>query len=387
MALTDKLSAIGAAIREKTGKTELLTLDAMPGEIASITGGGGGCEPPEKALVFSGFNGKYRFAYGVWDWFHEAYYDKFVFEKDFYDCSYMFFKSANLTSIPFSIVFTGNGNLPNLQSMFEDCINLTHIADIYNNRDSNQMNYMNRIFYNCYKLRYAPDITGIVVQQASTRAAEIFYGCHSLRELPTWISDVYSTITNNSTSISNTYCLYNGFTSYCVSLDGISNLEVYPGTMNNNCFSNSFVQNCRLNKLTFKKVLNSPITVKWRSQTIDLTSAGWATDSTRKNWILNENSGITADKEVTDDATYQALKDNPDWFSSNVSYSRYNHDSAVETIDSLPDTSAYLAGTSYANTIKFTGAAGSKTDGGAINTLTSAEIAKATAKGWTVSLV
>lgn len=41
MALTDKLSAIGVAIREKTGKTDLLTLDQMPVEIASIRGGGG----------------------------------------------------------------------------------------------------------------------------------------------------------------------------------------------------------------------------------------------------------------------------------------------------------------------------------------------------------
>lgn len=45
MALTEKLSAIGSAIREKTGKTEMLTLDAMPGEIRSIEGGGGGSLP------------------------------------------------------------------------------------------------------------------------------------------------------------------------------------------------------------------------------------------------------------------------------------------------------------------------------------------------------
>ncbi len=41
MALTDKLSAIGEAIRAKTGKSDKLTLDQMPGEIASISGGGG----------------------------------------------------------------------------------------------------------------------------------------------------------------------------------------------------------------------------------------------------------------------------------------------------------------------------------------------------------
>lgn len=40
MALTNKLSAIGDAIRAKTGGTELLTLDAMPTAIAGIETGG-----------------------------------------------------------------------------------------------------------------------------------------------------------------------------------------------------------------------------------------------------------------------------------------------------------------------------------------------------------
>lgn len=69
-----------------------------------------------------------------------------------------------------------------------------------------------------------------------------------------------------------------------------------------------------------------------------------------------------------------------------MSDSVYNHDSAVETINSLPDTSAYLASAGGTNTIKFKGASGSATAGGAINTLTEAEIAVATAKGWTVTL-
>ena len=41
MALTDKLSAIGDAIRAKTGKTDLIPLDQMPTEIASIQSCGG----------------------------------------------------------------------------------------------------------------------------------------------------------------------------------------------------------------------------------------------------------------------------------------------------------------------------------------------------------
>jgi hypothetical protein len=57
MALINKLSAIGDAIREKTGKTELLTLDVMPEEIRGIeTGGGSGDITP---LVDGTFNEVY----------------------------------------------------------------------------------------------------------------------------------------------------------------------------------------------------------------------------------------------------------------------------------------------------------------------------------------
>ena len=68
-------------------------------------------------------------------------------------------------------------------------------------------------------------------------------------------------------------------------------------------------------------------------------------------------------------------------------FSRYNHDSAVETINSLPDTSEYLATAGGTNTIKFRNYSGACTDGGGTNDLTPEEIAVATAKGWTVTIV
>lgn len=53
MALTNKLSAIGSAIREKTGGTELLTLDAMPVAIQGIQAGGGELKYIQMATSFS----------------------------------------------------------------------------------------------------------------------------------------------------------------------------------------------------------------------------------------------------------------------------------------------------------------------------------------------
>ena len=127
---------------------------------------------------------------------------------------------------------------------------------------------------------------------------------------------------------------------------------------------------------------NLPYSCNWKSQVIDLSFVGY---SSSYDYILNYNSGITQDKNVTNNTTYRALKNDPDWFTGSPYYSRYNHDSAVRTINSLPDTSSYLATAGGTNTIKFSQLEGADTDGGAINTLTSSEIAVATAKGWTVT--
>jgi hypothetical protein len=162
-------------------------------------------------------------------------------------------------------------------------------------------------------------------------------------------------------------------------MDEIVGIAIHKGNLTSNAFTYSFDNAYRLKNIVF--AMNEDGTAKtatWKSQTIDLSkSVGYLPS---KSYVMDYNSGITADKEVKDDATYQALKNDPDWFSANINYSRYNHDSAVRTINSLPDCSA--TGT---NTIKFKGASGALTDGGAINTLTEEEIAVATAKGWTVT--
>jgi hypothetical protein len=76
---------------------------------------------------------------------------------------------------------------------------------------------------------------------------------------------------------------------------------------------------------------------------------------------------------------------NYDYSLKYIKDSVYNHDSAVETINSLPDTSAFLAEAGGTNTIQFHSDQGANTEGGAIGNLTAEEIAVAAAKGWTVA--
>lgn len=173
------------------------------------------------------------------------------------------------------------------------------------------------------------------------------------------------------------------------------------GSFTDNFYISGIVDNAnRAKKITFAtKTDGTPYTVKWCNLTIYLTKqVGYAT---AENDILSHSSvhGITQEKKVSDAATYEALKNDPDYYvysqatqtydGNNVNvgllYSRYNHTSAVETINSLPDCSAYCAEKNRTNTIKFKKYSGALTDGGGINTLTAEEIAVATNKGWTVS--
>ena len=165
------------------------------------------------------------------------------------------------------------------------------------------------------------------------------------------------------------------------------------------------------NSITFATNNGVPYKVNWKNQTINLAekigynNMNWARGYEKyAQGYWQEKNNIfynTTDLEQAK-LNYNKLKSQDNWVSwstksgtyegkSNVYYSllfsRYNHDSAVETINSLPDTSEYLTSAGGTNIIKFTGIQGALTDGGAINTLTEQEIAVATEKGWTVSMV
>ena len=360
---------------------------------------------PEAYLITGNCN--YMFNNGKWDWFLETHKDK-VTTENLIDTSYMFYASK-ITSMPFEINFREEGY--NCSFMFGMTKELDVIPSIdfkqtktYRNTDSlfigsgvkeigtikNLYPEKMNIFKDCKNLRYLPEFENLNLDRIYTYQyagfGNTFSGCNSLRMIPEdLLKRFYQPV-----STSGSYCVwYYGFTN-CNSLDEIRGLNPHTGTMTSNSFANSFANCNRLKNIIFATQEDgTPYVCNWKSQTIDLTGEiGYEKFLlTATPPIVLLNSGITEDKRVTDDVSYQALKDDPDWFSTVIEYSRYNHDSAVNTINSLPDTSAYLASAGGTNTIKFNGESGSLTDGGAINTLTEEEIAVATAKGWTVTLV
>lgn len=208
-----------------------------------------------------------------------------------------------------------------------------------------------------------------------------WYNCCSLRHVPT---SYFAAMQRGKNSEQSTYAHSMGSFANSYWLDELTGV---PVDYKNDYTSNEFHFGGGLSHLKdyiFATDNGQPYAAKWKKQTIDLSrKTGYWDANSPLNYY---NSGITADKEVSDDATYQALKNNPDWYTLDKSYSRYNHDSALRTINSLPDCSAYVA-SGGTNTIIFEAEAGSKTDGGACGALTAEEIAIASAKGWTVSFV
>ena len=90
------LTAIGDAVRAKTGSSDLLVVpDGMVSAISSIkTGGGGDSGIPEEAFTITG-NCSYRFANDGWNWFVENYGNR-VTTKDITNISNIFNSSNDI---------------------------------------------------------------------------------------------------------------------------------------------------------------------------------------------------------------------------------------------------------------------------------------------------
>lgn len=424
MPITDKLTSIANAIREKGGTTDKLTLDAMPTAIAALSTGGGEDLVPNP-LSYTGDISK-LFQNNNFNWLLEGYADRIQF-NNVTNMSYVFNGTA-----PNNVTLTNppTGTKVNATTMFKNSnialaddyfsgVTISNAESMFDNYAGEKIpaitfdyssNSVKSMFKQATKVKEIGDITKLNI--GASGHSDWFRNCEMLRSLPNFVNCSFSVL-NLSTYGYNydlfSYCyslrtipesllvnIYDKYTSnnymtrtftWDCSLDEIVGFYPSPATLTSNRFADTFTNCCRLKRIIFAtKEDGTPYTVSWRNQTIDLSGyVGWAGIAGSDNRILNYNSGITADKQVIDAQTYAALKDDPDWWSKQFIYSRFNHDSAVEFINSLPDTSAYVAAQNASNNaVKFYTNAGSATDGGSVSQLTEEEVAVAVAKGWSI---
>lgn len=379
MALTDKLTAIGNAIRGKTGGTELLTLDGMVTAINGISTGGGATLPPE-AYVITG-NCDSLFSGGRWKWYLDLFGSQ-VTTNNITNCTYMFYNCRELTNIPFSINGKSNENYISCSNMFQACDALLTLPTL-----TIKPYTMSDMFNGANRIREIPEsyATTIDFSRANSYTSSMgsmFTDCYSLRIIPSsFLKQCYSATTSPYN------CFYYNAFNGAQCLDEIVGLPIPPVTFTSNIFYDTF-NNChRVKNIIFDTNEDGTVkTAQWKNQVIDLTE-GVGVIGFDVNIILGYNTGITADKYVNDGNKWVEFQNSndPDWYTDYSAYSRYDKVSAIATINSLPDTSAYIAANGGTNTIKFKGEAGSNTGNGAINTMTEEEIAVATAKGWTVA--
>lgn len=277
-------------------------------------------------------------------------------------------------------------------------------------------------FYGCKKIRQIPENLFDYVTDNSgdsifnTKMGQIgnmFKGCSSLRKMPNFIKRFNTTIDNNVYN-SYSYMPYYYLFDSCYVLDEIVDLPIWDYETKdfptNNCFYNNYL--CRIKNFTFDNSVKKK--ARWNYQIINLQDSGYDASGNKKQYFLDQgmlekdnvfqyndrpSSSTSLDDYIT---KYNVVKNSDGWFSSasgsltyegnsNIPFSRlfsrYNHDSMVATINSLPDTSEYIAEKGGTNTIKFSKCQGDLTDGGGASDLTEEEIAVATAKGWTIALV
>ena len=408
------LTSIGDAIREKNGTTGLIAPLDMAGAISAIEGGGsggGGYEPTDEELTYTlNGNSDGLTPNGCNGWLFREYGDR-ISLKLYYDDNSVF-HSYPLED--FSINPKNKSNSASLAMMFMNAEKLKTISGsiVADGYSDVKIYKVNQAFYSCKNLRTINDnfLDPTIFKHqkyASNTGRQTFYYCYSLREIPDFFFKMLTASTDgymiNSSATQSVY--YQGFAS-CYTLNKIENLPVVNLSSNatSNMFNETFNYCCNLHKLTFEtNVDGTSKTAKWTKQTIDLTKyVGYASGTSN---MTNYNSGLLADDLLPVDVSGATTK-SPDYFYNLYTgdtlttkyticdfYAKYGHTEAVETINSLPDTSAAGGG----NTIKFKGGQGYYTDflkgrtddystNSMISNLTEAEIAVATAKGWTVSL-
>ena len=365
------LTNIADAIRAKKSSTDTYTPAEMATAISSIESGGG--ELTEEDLTFTGDLSYFNY-YGRMSKIIKKCGSKMKF-----NAVTSLFKSfmgndplnsdfsnwtINLSKCDFYETFRTNnsikkypkfsGTINSLQSTFNSSSNTLIPDDLFSN-------------------------TTFLLESTSNGYNGIFTNCKNLKKTPLWFENMVFTTKDFTYS-------YAYSTLYNSTFDGNRNLKEIvlpiipaPIKLKVNCFGSTFRYVSKARKIIFAPPPAGNESVLWTKQTINLADTLFGYSNSAREMTGNV---------ISDDETYNLYKNDPDAWADKLEYSFYNHDSALETIKSLPYTQMVdIPQSELQNVIKFYGKSGEKTDGGAINTLTAEEIAIATNKGWTVSFV
>ena len=274
MALINKLRAIATAIRNKTGKTEQLSLDQMVTEIEGIQTGSGGEEIiPEEAYTINNA-GQEIFAYNNWLWFLK--YAKknnksILIKPSSLDC--LFSQSNKITDElkNVTVSFPETASSP-IGYLFNNCSQLTAFPTFIGGISSTGYGSMSDIFAGCQSVVEIPDIFDNFTFPTSSSAylSSLFDGCSSLRKCSNELLKKLVKI-NTSTSSVYTYMFYD-----CNVLDEINDLPIQNGDIIHtfDMFGGCFNFLYRLKKFTFETNNGEPLKTSWESQTTALTSIG-----------------------------------------------------------------------------------------------------------------
>ncbi len=382
------LTAIGDAVRAKTGSNDLLVVpDGMVSAISSIETGGGGDYFTDDDLTFTNANCGNMFAGDKWATILEKEKGRIKINNP-QNLSYFLQQCTGEDYSFITITGTDNMGACSFTGFVNNARNLKKLPTIKNlyvngNQCSSMFDYCTELtedelikFYDNIRISDSPMQGGSLFYE--------FYTIRNINRVFPYMKKAFAEYTK--------FFNYSFMFSNCNSLDEIKGILVFENNdaTTFNVMTNMFYYCNRVKDIEFEKNEDGTAkTAKWKSQTIDLSYyVGYSYGNLAQKISSYDSCSITAaDKAPTTNINEfnSFIESNPNWWTDKLAYSRYNHDSAVNTINSLPDTSAYLASAGGTNTIKFKGESGSATNGGAINTLTEEEIAVATAKGWTVT--
>lgn len=343
-----------------------------------------GYNPTDEELTYSG-DCSYAFYGRYCEWIVRQF-GKRIKAENITSADYMFRKST-LETIPFNIKL-GDGwtKLVSLNGMLSGSnIQVMPKIDFTN---SSGVNNCDDMLYET-AIKEIPDdyfqnwdFTGMFNNTYSRM--NIFNYAYYLRKIPTSFLNKLQENAADKERSSN----YTSFANM-KSVKELTELPIYSNYSTNR-FLSTFESLFNIRNITFRKQEDGmPYNAKWKNQTISIGLTNYGSAQQFGYFSSGgeiERYGFDGTKIVASTVDYQKYKNEPDWFPITPQFSRYNHNSAVRTINSLPDTSEYLAANGGTNTITFRKDLGAKTDEGAIGELTAEEIAVAAAKGWTVSL-